>query len=359
MVRNTSKFYPISKHANINEYFSSVRPVVEHGGGVFSAESSTLNINNQSSDQSAVTNTNTSNETTNTNITDNSMEMSSNVQSNTQVDSSQNISNVNTTDNSSVQNINSSTDTYNVDNSQIVNETIQSTTNKMIQSCGMTLEQANAAVNIVKDESVNTTIAAGNTLIITGNSNTITDVRLESEVDFEGSDIDKSCVLDAANDLQTELESLNENGKEMGGGDGGDTGAEAGGNTTENTNKNDKSDQLDASTDAGMDATQAASTTNENKTENKTENKITTDQTNEQKAKQKASASASSGLVSGSGAGITENIIIVLSIVAIYLVVNGKSNIGIDMNNIMDVLNKNHIWFVLGSLIAGNYILSN
>ena len=104
----------------------------------------------------------------------------------------------------------------------------------------MTIEQANAAVNIVKDESVNTNIDASNTLIVTGNSNSIMDVRLTSEVDFEGGDIDKSCVLDAANELQSELESLNVNSKEMGGGEGGDVGAEAGGNTTENTNENSK-----------------------------------------------------------------------------------------------------------------------
>ena len=345
MVRNTSNFYPISENVNIYENFSSIRPIVEYG--LVGEVSVTSNVSNQESSQLAVTNTETTNDTTNTNITDNSMEMSSNVNSNTQVDSSQEISTTNTTDNSSIQNINSSTDTHNVDNSQVINETIQNTASKMVQSCGMTLEQANAAVNIVKDESVNTNIDASNTLIVTGNSNTITDVRLESEIDFEGGDIDRSCVLDAVNDLQTELAAKNENAKEMGGGEGGEAGAEAGGNTTENTNKNDKSDQLDASTDAGMDATQAASTTNDNTTENKTENKITTEQSAEQSAEQK-----------GGAAGMTENIIFVLVIIALYYIINGNSNININMENIINILNKNHIWVVLTVLTVGNYLLS-
>ena len=143
------------------------------------------------------------NTTTNTNVTDNSIQMSSNVNSNIQVDSSMNIS---TTDNSSVQNINSSTDTYNVDNSQVINNISSNTTNKLIQSCGMTLEQAHAVVDIVKYEAAKTNMDASNTFVVTGNSNTITDVRLESEVDFEGGDIDKSCVLHAVNDMQNDLE---------------------------------------------------------------------------------------------------------------------------------------------------------
>ena len=53
----------------------------------------------------------------------------------------------------------------------------------------MTVEQAATAVNILKDE--------GEVL------------SLDQAIDFEGSDIDKHCVLDALNDLQTDLEDLN------------------------------------------------------------------------------------------------------------------------------------------------------
>ena len=324
---------------HIYEHFSSVNPVVEYG--LVSDVSVSKNVSNQESSQSALTNTNTENTTTNTNQTDNSMQMSSDVNSNTQVDSSQTIDTTNTNDNSSIQNINSSTDTYNVDNSQLINDTTMNTTSKLIQSCGMTIEQANAAINIVKDESVNTNIDASNTFIVTGNSNTITDVRLESEINFEGGEIDRSCVLDAVNDMQTELEAINENAKSMTGGEGGEVGAKAGGNTTDNVNTSDKSDQLDASVDASMDGTQAASTINDNTTDNTTENKITTDQSAEQSADQSASAG-----------GITENIIIILVIITLYFVINGN------MNFDMKLLNKKNILIILGvlTLITGKFL---
>ncbi|MDC0056255.1 hypothetical protein OAJ94_04305 [Deltaproteobacteria bacterium] len=151
--------------------------------GLFGNTSTSTNISNQESNQSSVTNTVTTNETTNTNVTDNSMEMSSNVNTNTQIDSN-----------------------------QVINTTIQNTMSKLIQSCGMSIEQANAAVNIVKDESVNTNIDASNTFTNTGAGVTITDkmkLRLNQAIDFDGGDVDKSCVLDALNDLQTDLKSIN------------------------------------------------------------------------------------------------------------------------------------------------------
>ena len=160
--------------------------------GLFGNTSTSTNISNQESNQSSVTNTVTTNETTNTNVTDNSIEMSSNINSNTQIDSS-----MKTLDQSYIQN----------------------TTNKLIQSCGMSIEQANAAVNIVKDESANTNIDASNTFTNTGAGATITDImksKLNQAIDFNA-DIDKSCVLDALNDLQTDLKSINNsNQKSMG-----------------------------------------------------------------------------------------------------------------------------------------------
>ena len=185
----------------------------------FIGDSSVSKSNQESNQQSTNTNIDTTNETTNTNVTDNSMEMSSNVNSNTQVDSSQAINTMQTIDQSSIQNIAPSTDNYSVDNSQTINATIQNTSNKLIQSCGMSIEQANAAVNIVKDESANTNIDASNTFTNTGAGATITDImksKLNQAIDFNA-DIDKSCVLDALNDLQTDLKSINNsNQKSMG-----------------------------------------------------------------------------------------------------------------------------------------------
>ena len=172
----------------------------------------------------------------------------------------------------------------------------------------------------------------------------------QTEIDFEGGDIDRSCALDAINDLQSDLESINDNSKSMAGGEGGDVGAEAGGNTTENTNENSKKDQLDASTDAGMDATQAASTTNDNKTENTTENKITTDQSNEQSAEQKATSSASAGLFSGAGAsGITENLLIVLG--ALAFLGYYSENFNLDFNKITNFFNNNLVLVLIVAVL--------
>jgi hypothetical protein len=105
------------------------------------SESTITNTNNQSS----VTNTNISNETTNTNVTDNSMQI------------------------------------------------YQNTISKLIQSCGMSIEQANEAVNIVKNgEGI-------------------------QSLDFiRGGDVDQSCVLDTLNNLQIELEHINSNQKSTG-----------------------------------------------------------------------------------------------------------------------------------------------
>ena len=236
------------------------------------------------------------------------------------------ISNVNTTDNSSVQNISSSTDTYNVDNSSVVNSTEMNTTNELVQSCGMTIQDAQEAVNIVKDESINTNIDASNTFIVTGNNNTITDVRLETEVNFSGPNVDKSCALDTLNKLSNDLSAENDNTKSMAGGSGGDTGAQAGGNTTENANTSEKKDEVDAGVDAGQDATQAATTTNENTAENKNTNELSTSQSAEQGAEASASASA------GFGFGINPLNIIGLVLLVCYFLFFKKININFNTN---------------------------
>ena len=150
------------------------------------------------------TETNVDNTTQNQSVnnTDNSIQSETNVESNTQMDLSQKTTNMNTNDNSSRMDIQSSTNTYNVDNSSVVNTTVSNTESKMIQSCGASIEEAKAAVNIVKDESINTNIDASNTFINTGDNVTVTDVRLESSIDFVGPEVDRSCMLDAMNDLQ-------------------------------------------------------------------------------------------------------------------------------------------------------------
>ena len=245
-----SQLYPLNDSINTFEHFSSITPIVEQGAFMSVDVSEATSSSTQNSESTSITNTNTTNETTNTNVTDNSMISNSTVQTDTNIDSSQKISNVSSVDNSSVQNISSSTNTYNVDSSQTVNQAISSTENELIQSCGMTIQDAQAAVNIVKDESINTNIDASNTFIVTGNNNTISDVQLESQIDFVGGGYDRSCVLDAANDLANTIDAINENQKEMAGGVGGSTGAESGGNVTSTENTSEKADAVDGGVDA-------------------------------------------------------------------------------------------------------------
>ncbi len=306
--------YYLSKDINVYENFSSVKPVVENFGyvGVSSSSNESTSISNTSSS----TDISTDNTTTNMSSTDNSQHMESTVNTNTQVDSSQTITNVNTTDNTSIQNISSSTDTYNVDNSQTLNTTELNTTNELITSCGLSIQDAQAAVNIMTDESINTNIDASNTFMVTGNNNTISDVRMRSQLSFIGSEVDKSCVIDTMNDLQSDLSSENDNSKSMAGGQGGDVGAEAGGNTTANTNENTKSDAVDAGVDAGQDALQAATTANENTSENANTADVSNEQTTKQSTEQKATAG-----------GLNITIIIILIGLSFYFLDKQKLNL--------------------------------
>ena len=104
----------------------------------------------------------------------------------------------NTNNQSSVTNTNISNETTNVtDNSmQIYQNLIQNTISKLIQSCGMSIEQANEAVNIVKNGE-----------------------GMQSLDFIHGGDIDQSCVLDTLNNLQIELDHINSNQKTTGEGD--------------------------------------------------------------------------------------------------------------------------------------------
>ena len=228
MFRNYSFINKNNLDMNINA--APIHNIIEYGvfADTSSSKSSTNTNTSSVSTNETTTNNSTSNSTTNT--TDNSVTSNSNVNSNTAIDSSMQTTNVNTTDNTSVMNINNSTDTYNVDNSSVNNNTTSNVQNKMVQSCGMSIEEAQEAINIVKDESINMNINNSNTFINTGDNVTISDVRLESSLDFVGPEVDKSCALDAMNELDAELVAENDNSKEFAGGEGGDVGAEAGGN---------------------------------------------------------------------------------------------------------------------------------
>lgn len=76
---------------------------------------------------------------------------------------------------------------------QIYQNLIQNTISKLIQSCGMSIEQANEAVNIVNNGE-----------------------GMQSLDFISGGDIDQSCVFDTLNNLQIELDHINSNQKSTG-----------------------------------------------------------------------------------------------------------------------------------------------
>jgi hypothetical protein len=103
-------------------------------------------------------------------------------------------------------NIDESSNVYSIDESENTESVINNVQDKMIQSCGATVNEAQAAINIVKDESINTNINNSNVFINTGDNVTITDVKLSAKIDFVGPEVDRTCMLNAMKDLDSELQ---------------------------------------------------------------------------------------------------------------------------------------------------------
>ena len=284
-------------------------------------------IGDQTSQSNSTTaQTNVTNTTTTT-TTDNSVDSKTTTVSNTDINSSQNIITTNFTDQSSVMDIKSSTDTYNYDQSSTLNSATSNTQNKIIQSCGTTIEEAQAVINIATDESVNTNINNGNVFINTGDNVSISNVRLESELNFLSSNVDKSCVLDAINDLQAELTAENDNSKSFAGGEGGDVGAMAGGNSTSNDNSASKDDSMDSSMTTDNSNTQKASTTATNLNSTESGSTSSTEQSSSQSASATASAGLGAGSSMGSGSMIGTIIFVIIIIIIAFLAFKNKDKL--------------------------------
>lgn len=306
-----------------------------------------VNTNVQNTTNTSSTDISNVNETTNVSNTDASITSSTDVNTETNIDSSQEITNTNITDNTSIMDITSSTDTYNMDSSTTENVTTSSVQSKMIQSCGATIEEAQQAVSIVTDESINTNIDNSNSFVNTGDNVTISDVQLESQLDFVGASVDKSCMLDALNELEGSLESTNENSKDFAGGEGGDISSEAGGNTTSNENTSEKSDQLDATqtTDASQEL--SAEATTEQTTENTTDQSASTDQ------------SGGTNTTDQAAGGIEDIFLIGLVLmVIIYSCFKNTPKINFNLEKIIKILNDNHLYVIIIILILANFIIN-
>ena len=107
---------------------------------------------------------------------------------------------------SNVMQISESNDIYKIDTSQNTDTQNAEIQDKMIQSCGATVEEAQAALNIVKDESINTNINSSNVFVNTGDNVTITDVVLSSKLDFISPSVDRTCILNNMKDYNTEIQ---------------------------------------------------------------------------------------------------------------------------------------------------------
>jgi hypothetical protein len=217
----------------------------------------------------------------------------------------------------------------------------------MIQSCGATIEEAQQAVSLVTDESINTNIDNSNTFVNTGDNVTISDVQMETQLDFVGANVDKSCMLDALNELEGSMEASTENTKDLAGGEGGEISTEAGGNTTSNENTSEKSDQLDAtqSTDATQELTADASV--EQTTENTADQSAATEQT------------GSTNTNAQKAGGIEDIFLIGLVLMVVsYSCLKNTPKINIDFDKIIQVLNDNHLYVVIIVLILANLIIN-
>ena len=327
-----SKQYNYLDNSNSYEKYAryTSSDVIEHISMGNSSSSETVITNEQTSINQQEIESNVT--TSQSNVTDASTTSTNNVNSTTQVDNSQETSNVNVTDNRSEQTLSSSQENINIDNSQVINETKQEISNQMQQSCGASISDVEGAINIVEDNSINTNIDASNTVVVTGNGNTMSNLTLDSEVQFSSPAVDRSCMLDLMNELDTQLDAINENSKEFKGGEGGDVGAKAGGNTTSNENTTEKKDEIDASLDASqtVENEQTVDAGQTTETDASTDVSNTTDQTTENEA----TSSASAG-IGGAGAGLPNTFILVIVGLLAFMLMK-ESNVKISKELMMN-----------------------
>ena len=275
----------------------------------------------------------TTNNTTNTNINSNFNSNSSDVDNSQQISSSSNTTstninqqtttNVNNTDNSTSTAISSNSNTNNVDNSTTVNNNLSGNVTQNMQKCGLDASQAeNLLVNI--NESININNNASNTFIVTGNNNTISDVQLNSMLESYGPNINKDCVQNVVNDMQSKQDTTNSNDKSTAGSSLG-VDLSSGGNTTSTSNSN--SGRNANSTDSSNSTTGTAR--NSNQLTNSANNANRNDNSTANKSDQKSTASATGGQMGigqASGAGADTDfgsILLIVVLIAVVLLISG------------------------------------
>ena len=231
------------------------------------------------------------NETTTINDTDNSTKSTLESDTTLVTDTSQKVVNDNTVLNKSYQDIFTSADTTNINKSKIINELIDTTQNHMTNSCGMTIEQSQKAIDFFVDNSINIELDASNIFVATGNNNKVSGVDLNSMIEYIGDDINNSCLIDSVNDLNLTVDSVNKDQVDYEGGTIKGIDLTAGNNTTGNTNTTDKKDQIDQSATNSNSTENTSGTTNANTVGNTNTATLTSSQTSIQSAIQSAALS--------------------------------------------------------------------
>ena len=312
--------------------FNKYDKIIEHiyvGGSSKSENSQEITTTSSSSNETNINNT--SNISSEQNI-DSSMNTQIATETNTQIDNSQTMNTTNINDNRSETNINNRQDNYNIDQSSVSNETQQNIESKMYNSCGAQITDVEQAVNIVEDNSINTAVDASNVVINTGDNATLSGITLSSSVVFSSPTVDRSCMLEAMQELDAHLDSVNENSKSFTGGVGGETSGKSGGNTNTNETSAEKKDQVDAGVDASFKGKNAP--TVDQGTNNLADqgSDVSNTQKNDQGIEATASASA--------GGGLSSNIFIVIIVIVGLLFLNeNKMEIDEDtLNNLLILL---------------------
>ena len=153
----------------------------------------------------------------NTNSIDNSYDSFATIKSNSDLSSSEYVLLPNTNDDESNITYFSSSDLYNSDTTTSKNEVMYSTKKDMMKLCGATYEQSNLAINIAKDEVMNNNLYNNNSY---SNRNDIlksTAVRLESDINFINTNVNKRCMLELLGNIIVEIEDDNNAKNTLGG----------------------------------------------------------------------------------------------------------------------------------------------
>lgn len=283
---------------------------------------------NVSVQDTKISSTNINQSKTSTDI-NNSQQNTSTSTVNTSNVNTQQTSNVSNIDNSTKSNIVSSSNTSNVDNSTSSTINDNSILTNNIVKCGFDAAGAKDLVANIND-SININNNASNSFIVTGNNNTISDIKLSSMLTSYGPSIDKKCVQEAVNKSLSQQSANNSNSKSAVGGST-DFGLTTGGNTTantsatssENTNKNVSESSSKA---LGESAVQATTVTSQ---------KATSEQSSVQDSKQGASS------LNGLYDGVIFCIILVIFVSVMYAMEqNGGSPYYTAM---MDFVNENQL----------------